>query len=197
LTFLPTDEIQTRNLAMCTRGLDGTPTVNTNGFGMNHPTTVQGTRFFSGGGGLYGTQKDYLRVLQAILRSDPRHGHSDPLISPNSFAELFKDSIPTGDGFTGTSGICKRVLPHGYFDPPATPDRVNHSIAGLLNLYEFPGRRKARSVCWAGAAKTQWWIDPATGLAGIVGTQLLPPGSDPWYKVYVAFETGVYAALVE
>ncbi len=48
------------------------------------------------GGGLHGTTRDYLRVLQAVLKCSPSHPTPPfkPLISKESFKALFTPSLP-------------------------------------------------------------------------------------------------------
>lgn len=169
LTFLPTEYIRSHKMALCTRDPGGAPVPTDTGFGMSRPTTIQDSskELFSGGGGLYGTQKDYLAVLRGILRCDPRYRspHSKSLLSERSYAELFKSSVSTATGHDGCQRITDMVSKPKYFEPQVTAETVNHSIACLINLADFTGRRKAQSGCWSGAAKTQWWLDPHTGIA--------------------------------
>lgn len=165
LTFHPTPAIKAKKMALCTRDSEGKVQPTSNGFGMGRPTDSTG--LLLGGAGLYGTQKDYLAILRAILQCDPsspRHSPK-PLLSPESYAELWKPSVPTGEGFDGPTHMVAQISRPAYFDPPATTDNLNYSVGCLINLEDFTGRRKARSGCWSGAAKTQFWIDPTTGIA--------------------------------
>lgn len=166
LTFFPTDEVKKHKMAVCYRAADGTPKTFPGGFGLNRPTNIDkvSTDLLLGGAGLFGTQRDYLAILRAILQSDPSSQHlSDkPLLSPASFKELFTASIDTE---SGRKAMCEQVSRPAYFDPPATVDNVNHSVGFLLNLEDFTGRRKKGSGSWSGVAKSQFWIDPTTGIA--------------------------------
>jgi CubicO group peptidase (beta-lactamase class C family) len=213
MTFYPTDKIKSNKMAVCYRDGSGKVVATPGGFGMGRPESGV-PKLHLGGAGLFGTQRDYLTFLRAVLQCDPKNkeyrgtnGPSKPLISPESYAELFKPSVSVGAGLDGTEKIMEMVSKPKYFDPPATKHNLNHSVGFLLNLEDWTGRRKAGSGCWSGAAKTQFWIDPVTGVAvslrfetiadeeGICGTQLLAPSPDRWYETYVQYEKVLYENL--
>ncbi len=88
---------------LCNRSEDGKLSVTQNGFGFGRSTddaVIRKQELQAGGAGLFGTQADYLRFLRGILRSDPKHasdGGPAGLLKPESYAELFKPSMPTSD----------------------------------------------------------------------------------------------------
>lgn len=197
LTFFPTDEIKAHKMGICYRKPDGEVALIPGGFGMGRPSTVDtvSTELLLGGAGLFGTNKDYLAVLRKVLQSAPNAPAdlkgNKPLLSENAYAELWKGCVSDA----GKEEIVKMVSKPAYFDPAPTVDNLDHSVGFLLNKEDFVGRRKAGSGCWSGAAKTQFWIDPSTGLAGICATQLLSPSPDPWYASYCEYERVLYAHL--
>ncbi|KAK8869722.1 hypothetical protein IAR55_000290 [Kwoniella newhampshirensis] len=200
ITFYPTDAIKKHKMAVCYRDSEGNvKPIPGGGFGMGRPQDIDrvAKNLLSGGGGLFGTQRDYLTFLRHLLQCDPNSPHrsSNPLISPESWEELFKPSIPVGERYDGVQRIIDQVGKAAYIHPEPTEETVNHSVGFLLTLEDFTGGRKAGSGCWSGAAKTQFWIDPKTGIAAICGTQLLAPSPDPWYASYVEYERALYAAL--
>jgi methyl acetate hydrolase len=170
LTFFPSVENKKHRMTLCGRNDAGNVIPTTDG-SFSRPAKVD---FCSGGEGLYGTQKDYLSVLRAILQCDPKSGHrsSTPLLSPESFAELFSPSLPVDEGNNGPEYIAKMVSAGTY--KPATSSNMNHSVGGILNLEDREGGRKRNSVSWAGMAKTEWWIDAITGIA------VRPPNDIYW-----------------
>ncbi|RSH89119.1 hypothetical protein EHS25_002785 [Saitozyma podzolica] len=196
MTFYPTTQVKAKKMAVCSRNAEGKVQVIPGGFGMGRPQEPEQVGLLLGGAGLFGTQKDYLAVLRAVLQCDPRYVErpGKPLLSPKSYNEMFKPSLPRGEGYTGCDRLFEMVDRPKYFDSPS-PDNVNHSVAFLVNQSPWKGRRKAPSGCWSGAAKTQFWIDPESGIAAVVGTQLLSPAPDPWFATYVEYETALYAGL--
>lgn len=166
LTFYPTDTVKKNKMAVCMRKPDGSLATFPNGFGMGRPSEVDhiSKELLLGGAGLFGTLADYLVILRAILQADPSSPHrSDkPIISPESYKELFTGCVQTQ---VGKAAIFEMVGRAAYFDPPATENNVDHSVGWMINLEDFTGRRKAGSGSWSGAAKTNFWVDPKTGIA--------------------------------
>ena len=164
VSFFPTPSIKERKMGMCTR--DGAGNVKLLGtYGSARPTEVEtvNTNLLLGGAGLYGTLKDYLAFLRAVLRCDPRYSSpSKPLLSPESYAQLFKGCVPTA---AGRERMTHQMAQAGWIVPPATPETINHSIAMMVTSVDVTDGRKKGSGFWSGAAKTQYWIDPTTGLA--------------------------------
>jgi CubicO group peptidase (beta-lactamase class C family) len=128
----------------------------------------------AGGGGIYSKTSDYALLLQHLLRhylslsdsSVPAPEHK--LLSDKSVASLFAGSLPEaalGDmaevlnmvrGFEG-----KEKLQKGEAD----------WTTGMALYAPKDGRRRegwgrrAGSVGWGGAAGTEYWIDPVSGVA--------------------------------
>jgi CubicO group peptidase (beta-lactamase class C family) len=117
------------------------------------------------GGGLYGTTRDYLKVLQAVLKSDPNYVSNvpdfQPLLSRASFKALFTGVLPQH----GVSELGAFLDIIWYHKPNGRTDEMQHS-PGML-LYPDGGHfgRKPGSGSWDGALKTAFWIDPQTGIA--------------------------------
>lgn len=57
----------------------------------------------------------------------------------------------------------------------------------------MPGRRAANNLAWAGLFNTYYWIDPRSGVTGVLLAQLLPFADGPVLEAFEAFEAGVYA----
>jgi methyl acetate hydrolase len=123
---------------------------------------------YSGGGGLFGTARDYLRFLRAILASaNPET--SNPLISPASFKTLFTDTLPEEHRATMRSELVAMAERQNIHDPALLAsgkgENIGHSPGLFLNYVESKYGRSAMSGCWDGAAKTMYWLDPAKGIA--------------------------------
>ncbi len=85
--------------------------------------------------------------------------------------------------------------------PPVSADvdypglRMVHSAGFMRNVDDWPDKRRAGSLSWAGVCNTHYWIDPAADLAVVLMTQSLPFAEPPLMKTYDAFERAVYAGL--
>ncbi|KAG6006764.1 hypothetical protein E4U21_006749 [Claviceps maximensis] len=78
--------------------------------------------------------------------------------------------------------------------PPGEP--VNHGLGGLLNTRDVPGKRRAGSMSWAGILNSRWWLDPTTGIAAVLITNVRPSGDPVVASLYDELERAVYGRLV-
>lgn len=160
-SFFPTPELKSRLMKMCTRTKEG-KLIHTSKLRPVPEMKPEDIGIQAGGGGLLGTMKEYLIFLQHVLKCRDEAG----IISPSSFRELFTDSLPPPDG----SHDCQRALGaflkmRGYPEEQYTSGRsVGYSTGLCLNLAASENGRKAGSGFWFGAARSEYWIDPATGI---------------------------------
>lgn len=114
----------------------------------------------SGGAGLYGTARDYLRVLQAVMRSKEPGG----ILSPESYKLLFTDQLPKApDGTFQMQYEFAKMIPHIHPDL-ISKNQLSHSLGGFISKADSPHGRKAYTAWWEGIYKTFYWMDPTTGI---------------------------------
>ena len=89
------------------------------------------------------------------------------------------------------------------FDPISSADvdlfpgiATHWGLGFLVNAEPVPGRRCAGGQTWAGLYNTHFWIDRASGLAGLFMTQLLPFCDPAFMAVYEAFERAAYSSFL-
>lgn len=160
ITFVPDDDVRARMQQVCKRLPDG---------GLAHGVAMRPLDLsaetigqLSGGGGLHGTAKAYLRFLQGVLN------RADGIVSERAFAELFTDSLPEDAPAEVKQGLAAMTARQTYHDPEHTANDaqfLGHSVGLVLSLKDSVNGRKEGSGCWDGAAKTQYWLDPKTGIA--------------------------------
>ncbi|BEI86676.1 hypothetical protein CcaverHIS002_0700220 [Cutaneotrichosporon cavernicola] len=190
ITFVPTDDVRARMQQICKRLPDGSLVHGVPMRPLDYTAETIGQ--LSGGGGLHGTARAYLRFLQGILNRD------DGIVSEAAFAELFTDSLPADAPPEVKKGLAVMTIRTNYHDPEHTANDaqfLGHSVGLVLSLKDSVNGRRKGSGCWDGAAKTHYWLDPATGIAGICFTQLQAPSADGWLRVYNEFERTLYDAL--
>src|SRR5215471_19547669 len=154
----------------------------------------QEPEFFMGGGGLYGTGRDYLAFLQMLMHGGEFNGAR--LLRPETVAQMSKNNI-------GDVNISRVVLKTTA--PTATPDidmgqffpgqDIKWGLSFLINPQEGPAGRSGGSLSWAGLANTYFWVDPSNHVAGVILTQILPFADPGVLGLYAKFESGVYKAL--
>jgi CubicO group peptidase (beta-lactamase class C family) len=147
------------------------------------------TKVFSGGGGIYSTALDYLTLLQALLNGGSLRGAN--ILRPETVALMSQNQI--GDL---EAGIMRTTNPALSSDVDFFPGvRKRWSFGHMITLDPVKDGRKAGSLTWAGLLNTYYWIDPASGIAGVVMMQVLPFADERALKVYRQFERGVYRAF--
>jgi CubicO group peptidase (beta-lactamase class C family) len=145
--------------------------------------------FQMGGGGLYGTARDYLTFTQMILQGGTLNGtqvlqrDTVDLMSQNHIAPL---DIPK----------IKTAAPGLSNDVELFPGmRKGWGLSFLINTQDAPTGRSAGSLAWAGLANTYFWIDRTKRVSGVFLSQVLPFYDDTAIDLFAKFETEVYRAL--
>ena len=114
-----------------------------------------------GGSGVCCSTPDFMKLLKSLLRKDGK------ILNAESIDKLLGHRLPDR-----TVMESKEVR---EFFPSVPPEvRVDHSLAGLVNLDSLPATgRSPGSSSWSGATSTYWWIDPVAGVCGFYGSQVM------------------------
>ncbi|KAI4661845.1 uncharacterized protein J4E78_004635 [Alternaria triticimaculans] len=138
-----------------------------------------------GGGGLFATVDDLLKIYQGVLTGD--------LLRPESVKEMFQPQIETSRGLDPA----EYSLPSRNAIWNTIPDDVpvSFGIGGLINLAAVPKRRGVNSLTWSGMPNCYWWIDLSNGVAGVYLSQLVPTGDEKAIELLTEFEKFVYSSL--
>lgn len=144
--------------------------------------------FFPGGGGLVSTPRDYLRFLRMLLCGGALDGAR--VLAPETVALM-------GQNHMGALNVQKMrtTIPamSNDFEPFPEMDK-KWGLSFLINTKDVPDGRAAGSLAWAGINNTYFWIDPKSGIAGLLMTQVLPFGDETVLRLLAAFEREVYRA---
>ncbi len=137
----------------------------------------------SGGGGLYSTAPDYLKFLAMLVRG------GDGVLRPETVARMGRNQIGTLD-----VARMRTVMPPMSNDAEFFPGMAKGWGYGFV-INSEPGHagRAANSLAWAGLANCYYWIDPASRVAGVLMTQILPFADPAVLELLDAFESAVYA----
>ena len=145
---------------------------------------------FRGDGGLYSTAPDYGRFMRMLL-NEGRLGNvrilkaeSVRLMASNQIGTVFVSQQPVGlpefsKPFPLGAGHDKFGL--GFQVTGASPDTAKY--------------RREGSLSWAGIFNTEFWIDPHSGLAGVLMMQYLPFYDDAAIRTLRDFEAAAYQQL--
>ena len=137
--------------------------------------------FSSGGGGLYSTASDYMRLLRALL--------DGAVLSDQSRAALFANQV--GDLPAGVLVSSHPGMTNDFHPMPG--QTLGWSFGLMLNPAAGPDGRPAGSGAWAGLGNCYYWLDPANGLAALVLSQVLPFADPKALGLLAAFARAVYA----
>ena len=116
------------------------------------------SKWYSGGGGLVSTARDYLRFCQMLLNGGVLDGQR--ILSRKTIELMTADHV---EGVRRASS----VLSPGYgfgLDFAVHVDRAESGLNGSVGEYN-----------WGGLAGTIFWIDPAEEMVGLYMIQVLPP----------------------
>ena len=145
--------------------------------------------FLMGGGGLYGTARDYLAFTQMILQGGKLGGAQ--VLRPDTVDLMAQNHIASLD-----IPFIKTAAPGLSNDVDLFPGmRKGWGLSFLINTLEAPTGRAAGSLAWAGLANTYFWIDRAKRVSGVFLSQLLPFYDHTAIDLFGKFETEVYRAL--
>ena len=181
--FQPSPEQRARQARLHTRQADGSLVLQPL---ESVPATPE---FWSGGGPLYSTGRDYLTFLQMLLHGGTVNGVR--MLKPETVAEMNRNS-------TGTipCGVLKTENPALSNDVDLFPGApLRWGLGHMLNVNEGPNGRSAGTVSWGGLFNTYYWLDPARKVTGLIMTQVLPFADPRVLKLYGRFESAVYEAL--
>jgi CubicO group peptidase (beta-lactamase class C family) len=181
--YQPTADQRARQARLYTRQPDGSLAL------QPVESVPAAPEFWSGGGPLYSTPRDYLTFLQMLLHGGAVNGVR--LLKPETVAEMHRNAtgnIPCGVLKTEMSAISNDV---DLF--PGAP--LRWGLGYMLNVEAGPNGRSAGTVSWGGLFNTYYWLDPARKVTGLIMTQVLPFADPRVLKLYGQFESSVYEAL--
>jgi CubicO group peptidase (beta-lactamase class C family) len=149
----------------------------------------QEPEFEMGGGGLYGTVRDYARFVRMILNQGRADGQQ--VLKPETVAQMSANQM-------GECRVCRlsTAMPTLSNDAEFFPGMAKTwGLSFMINTERAPTGRNPGSLAWAGLANTYYWIDPTAGVGGVYATQVLPFADARALPLYLEFEKTVYDQL--
>ncbi|TFK75715.1 beta-lactamase/transpeptidase-like protein [Pluteus cervinus] len=137
------------------------------------------------GVGLHISLADYLALLRHLLRIHAGLPVAHPIISQTTAKSLFQPTL--NDKQAEMLNEWKK--PHQF------GDNFQWGNALCLNTTDWPGRRKKNSGWWFGWAGTYYFMDPTTGIAAVLGTQVVPSRDPEVISIWKRLEEALYAGL--
>ncbi|KAK3305886.1 beta-lactamase/transpeptidase-like protein [Chaetomium strumarium] len=149
----------------------------------------------SGGAGLYTSAADYAKVMQALLKAlagEEEEEEKGGVVRGETVRQMLTPQLNEAQrewakGIVFTFGSAAEL-------PAGTP--VDHGIGGLLAMGDVQGKRRKGSLMWSGMCNSRWWIDPQTGIGGVLIVNVIPYGDATALKLYDELERAVYGELL-
>lgn len=132
---------------------------------------------FGGGHYLIGTLNDYTKLLLTLLNDGTNPQNGGTILKPETVQNyVFKDMIPSVGCSPDGIGVIPQSCAPGASNAGEFMAGVpkGWSCGLMLNMSDSPDGRKANSGAWAGLGNLYYWIDRSHGIAGIIGTAVLP-----------------------
>ena len=149
----------------------------------------QAPEFFMGGGGLYGTARDYLAFARMIMQGGRVDGAQ--VLRSETVDLMAQNHIGALD-----IGVFKPAIPALSNEVALFPGmRKGWGLSFLINDQPAPTGRSAGSLAWAGLANTYFWIDRTKRVSGVFLSQVFPFWDHTAIDLVTKFETEVYRAL--
>jgi methyl acetate hydrolase len=148
-----------------------------------------GRKSFSGGGGIYSTAPDYLRLIRMLLGSGSLDGV--PILRPETVALMGENQIGKIE-----VGILRTTVPALSNDVNFFPGiSCKWGFGHMINMEAVKDGRSAGSMTWGGLFNTYYWIDPRRRITAVFMTQVLPFADNRVLSIYHQFERGIYEAV--
>jgi methyl acetate hydrolase len=144
---------------------------------------------FTGDGGLYATARDYGRFMRMFLNGGTLDGAR--ILSPDSVEMMAQNQI--GASFVEQQEAASPALTRPF---PLGAGSDKFGIGFQITMADSGGAaRSVGSLAWAGLFNTEFWIDPARGVAASLLMQVLPFYDEGAIRALQAFETALYREL--
>ena len=150
---------------------------------------AQRPEFFSGGGGLFGTPRDYMAFLQMLLCGGELGGAR--ILQPRTVTSMYENQI--GDLQVVAMKTAEPAYSNSFDQFPGMAHKWGLSFD--INTRPGPHGRSAGSVSWAGLLNCYFWLDPVKRVTGAIFTQTLPFYDPGIVKLYGEFERDLYRGL--
>lgn len=141
-----------------------------------------------GGGGLYSTARDYLKLLRLFMHGGLADGQR--LLSEEGIAAMTRNQI--GPLFAERQ---KTALPERANDFVFMDGSQQFGFGFMIETRDRASGRSAGTLSWAGIANTYFWLDPRAGIAAVLLMQTTPFSDPVCIELLGRFERAVYNAV--
>ena len=142
--------------------------------------------FDLGGGGLFSTARDYSAFVAMLLADGAAGGIQ--LLMPDTVELMAQNHM----GELRVTPLTS-AAPAMSNDVDLLPDvEKSWGLSFQINEGPTPSGRPAGGLSWAGLANSYFWVDRASGIGGVLMTQIMPFADDRALQLFYDFERAVY-----
>ncbi|RFU74285.1 beta-lactamase family [Trichoderma arundinaceum] len=192
LSMIPSAEMKERLIGMWQRDEEGRltprPPLLSRPLGKDAANS-----FHSGGAGLFGSTREFGKILAMLVRSG-----SSPLgkviLKPATVNDMFTNQLPWLPNFARRHFPAVKpelVYEAEAFYPPCPPPTPQGWGLGLM-ITPGPTGRSDTTGQWSGLSNAFWWCDREQGIAGLVASQILPFADLKVVELWMGVEFKVY-----
>ncbi|KAK4960873.1 hypothetical protein LTR66_012827 [Elasticomyces elasticus] len=154
--------------------------------------------FHSGGGGCFGSIEEYLKLLAMLLNDGKSPTTGVQVLRPETVDIMFENQMEDQPDFGRTPietaiPILTNTIDQLYPQEGNPPQ--GWSFGGFLTLEPAATGRGKHTLWWAGLANLYWWCDRENGVAGLIGSQILPFWDQKVLSQWHTCEKAVYDGL--
>ncbi|EHK42282.1 hypothetical protein TRIATDRAFT_287612 [Trichoderma atroviride IMI 206040] len=195
LTMIPSLEMKERFVGMWQRDKEGhlssrTPL-------LSRPLGADASdSFHSGGAGLFGSTREFGKIL-AMLLQDGRSHSGKVILAPSTIEAMFTDQISWLPNFARRHFPAVKpelVYVAEAFYPPCPPPTPQGWGLGFM-ITPGPTGRSHKTGQWSGLSNAFWWCDRERGIAGLVASQILPFADLKVVELWMEIESKVYEGI--
>jgi CubicO group peptidase (beta-lactamase class C family) len=157
------DDIKARLVPAAKRGEDGKLSEN------QAPVFAESMKEHSGGGGLWGSALDYLKVLADLISPKPTLLKAETIETLLAAPQIPKDSPALQSLVGARSGAIAANA------AATTEPTLNYGLGGLVLTKDSEFLPKG-TLSWGGLPNLKWFLNREHGVAAIYASQILPSG---------------------
>ncbi|CAI7648025.1 unnamed protein product [Penicillium pancosmium] len=197
VSMLPSKALRERLVGIWQRSSEGHLTPRD--YPLNKPLdgdTTPEDIFNSGGAGLFGNVKEFSKILTVLLNDGKSPVTDRRILKPETVRKMFTNQIPEQPDFARRELPAVKpdlVYPVSELYPLCGSQPQGWGLSFMISP-SITGRCDTTAQ-WSGLSNVFWWCDREKGIAGIVGSQILPFVDQKTAELWMNVEQGVYRGL--
>ncbi|KAB8219274.1 beta-lactamase/transpeptidase-like protein [Aspergillus novoparasiticus] len=199
VSMIPSASMKERLVGLWTRSAGGQ--LSRRDYPLNRPLDVKeaGEVFHSGGAGLFGSIREFSKILVALLNDGCSPQTGQQILFPGTVKEMFTNQIHQHPDFARQplSAVKPDLVSPSEELYPLCPSPTPQGWGLTFMISPSVTGRSDTTAHWSGLSNIFWWCDRERGVAGIVASQVLPFVDPEAGLLWASVEAAVYEGLQE